>query len=193
MLDALFPRAKQRVLALLFGQPDRMFATMELIKLAAVGTGAVQRELDRMTSSGLITVSLVGGQKRFQANGSSPLFEPLRDIISKTAGIAEQVKAALEPLASAIQFATLYGSIAKRTDVATSDVDLLIVTNQLTLERVYAALERVEKRLARRVSPTLYTSDEFLRRRKSKQPFLTKVLSGVHEVLIGSEDAISTR
>jgi predicted nucleotidyltransferase len=193
MLDALFPRAKQRVLALLFGQPERVFATMELIKLADVGTGAVQRELDRMTSSGLVTVSLIGGQKQFQANGSSPLFEALHDIVSKTSGIAEQVRATLEPLVSSIQFAALYGSVAKRTDGATSDIDLLIVTNQLTLERVYATLEPLEKRLGRRVSPTLYTSDEFLRRRKAKQPFLTKVLSGAHVVLLGSEDAVSTR
>ncbi|MFN0249661.1 MAG: nucleotidyltransferase domain-containing protein [Kofleriaceae bacterium] len=193
MLDALFPRAKQRVLALLFGQPERVFATMELIKLAAIGTGAVQRELDRMTSSGLVTVSLLGGQKRFQANGTSPLFEPLRDIVAKTSGIAEQIRSALAPLASSIRFATLYGSVAKGTDAAMSDVDVLMVANDLALERVYTALQPVEERLSRRVSPTLYTSDEFLRRRRAKQPFLTKVLSGAHVVLLGSEDAVPTR
>ena len=74
-----------------------------------------------------------------------------------------------------------------------SDVDVLIVTNDLALERVYTALQPVEERLSRRVSPTLYTSDEFLRRRKAKQPFLTKVLSGAHVVLLGSEDAVPTR
>jgi predicted nucleotidyltransferase len=193
MLDALFPLGKQRVLALLFGQPERLFATMELIKLAGIGTGAVQRELDRLTSSGLVNITIASGQKRFQANATSPLFAALSDIVSKTSGIAEQVRAALTPHAPSIAFAVLYGSVAKGTDGARSDVDVLIVADDLALERVYEALQPVENRLARRVRPTMYTRDEFLRRRKAKQPFLTKVLGGAHDVLFGSEDAVSTR
>lgn len=193
VLDALFPRTRQRVLSLLFGQPQRSFATMELIGLAQAGSGAVQRELDRLVGSGLVTVTRVGNQKRFEANRASPFFAALHDIIDKTAGVADVVAAALGPLAQSIRFAVLYGSVAKETARAGSDIDVLIVTDELTLERVFAALEPVEKRLGRAVSPTLYTSDEFLRRRAARHPFLTKVLAGKHVVLIGSEDAIRPR
>ena len=43
LADALFSRVQQRVLALLFGQPERRFQSAELIRLANSGTGAVQR------------------------------------------------------------------------------------------------------------------------------------------------------
>ncbi len=191
MLDALFTRTKQRVLSLIFGQPDRSFATMELIKLAGSGSGAVQRELERLVKSGLVIATVSSGQKRLTANRASPLFDELRRIVDKTAGTDAVLTSALAPLAAAIQFAVLYGSVAKGTDVASSDIDLLIVTDNLTLEEVFAALEAAEQRLGRRVSPTLYTSDEFRRRRKARHPFLTKVLSGTHVVLVGSEDAVA--
>ena len=68
LADALFTTTQQRVLALLFGQPARSFFATELIELTGSGSGAVQRELKRLTSSGLITVTPIGKQKHYQAN-----------------------------------------------------------------------------------------------------------------------------
>lgn len=192
MIDALFSRTKQRVLALIFGQPDRSFATMELIRLANAGSGAVQRELERLVSSGLVNVTVAERQKRFAANRDSPLFEELRGIVEKTIGTAHVLETALKPLAPSVRFAVLYGSVAKETDRATSDLDVLIVADDLALERVFAALQPAEERLGRRVSPTVYTVEEFTRRRSERQPFLTRVMSGKHVVLLGSEDALTT-
>jgi predicted nucleotidyltransferase len=191
MLDALFPRTRQRVLSLIFGQETRAFGTRELIKLAQAGSGAVQREIDRLVSSGLVTVTMSGNQKRFSANQTSPMFEELRGILEKTTGVASTLQISLAPLSPSVKFAVLFGSVAKETDHATSDLDVLIVTDDLTLERVFEALDPAEKRLGRRVSPTLYTSIEFLRRRKARHPFLTKVLAGKHIVLLGSEDGVT--
>jgi len=193
LADALFPRTKQRVLALLFGQPDRAFATMALIGLAHSGSGAVQRELDRLVGSGLAEVTLVGRQKHYRANRTSPIFEELRSIVEKTAGVAGVLRAALAPIAASVRFAALYGSVAKETDRATSDIDVLLVADDLTLEDVFTTLQSAEARLGRHVSPTVYTTDEFRRRKKARHPFLTKVLSGTHVVLLGSEDALAPR
>jgi predicted nucleotidyltransferase len=189
MVDALFPRTKQRVLALLFGQPDRSFSTTELIGLAESGSGAVQRELDRLVASGLVTATRAGRQRLFSANRAAAIFDELRGIVDKSAGVVETVRNALAPLASRIRFAAVYGSVAKARDRATSDVDVLVVADDVTLEALYAAFEPAEARLGRRVSPTLYTTDEFRRRRAAGQAFLTKVLGGAHVVLMGSADA----
>ena len=139
LTDALFTSTQQRVLALLFGQPDRSFFVTELMSLADSGRGAVQRELRRLAQSGLVTVTKVGNQKHYQANRDSPLFEELCSIIKKTVGLQEPVRAALEPLRNKISLALIYGSIAKRSDTAASDIDLLLVSDELTLEEIYAA------------------------------------------------------
>jgi predicted nucleotidyltransferase len=179
------------VLGLLFGQPGRSFFATELISLAGAGSGAVQREIQRLVESGLLTVSRVGNQKHYQANRAAPIFKELHGIVIKTLGPAGVLRAALAPLAARIHAAIVYGSVAKRSDNAASDIDVLIVADGLTLEAVYAALAPAEKRLGRRVSPTLYTPGEFQRRRVARNPFLAKVIAGEHILLMGSADAIA--
>lgn len=160
----------------------------ELVALADSGSGAVQRELVRLAQSRLVIVTKVGNQKHYQANNESPLFDELSSIIKKTVGLQEPIRAALEPINDKISLALIYGSIAKRSDTAVSDVDLLIVSDKLTLEEVYAALAPVEKLLDRNVNPTLYNSKEFKQRRKARNPFLTRVFNGPTIILIGSAD-----
>jgi len=166
------------VLALLFGQPERSFFTNELIGLVGAGSGAVQRELRRLVESGLVTVTRLGSQKHYQANAGAPVYAELRGIVTKLLGPAEALRAALMPFGDAMRLALLYGSVAKGSDTAHSDIDLLLVSDSLTLGQVYEALAPVELQLGRRVSPTLYTTAEFQRRRSSGNPFLTKVLAG---------------
>jgi predicted nucleotidyltransferase len=169
----------------LFGQPERSFFATELIELTRAGSGAVQRELARLEQSGLVTVTRIGNQKHFQANRAAPLFQELHSIVLKTVGLLGPLRDALAPFVDCIRLALVFGSVAKRTDTSSSDVDLLLVSDKLTLEQVYTAMSPMERKLARRISPTLYTSEEFDRRRKSGNSFLTKVLAGEHTVLIG--------
>lgn len=188
LADALFTSTQQRVLALLFGQPNRSFFVTEIMSLADSGRGAVQRELAKLSRSGLATTTRLGNQKHYQANHDSPLFEELCSIIKKTIGLQEPIRGALEPLAEKISLALIYGSVAKRSDTSASDIDLLLVSDELTLEALYTALAPVEKLLARRVNPTMFTSNEFRQRRKNKGTFLFRVLDGPTITLIGSTD-----
>ena len=190
--EALFSSTQQRVLALLYGQPERSFKVSELIALAHAGSGAVQRELERLAQSGLVTIESDAGRKYVQANASSAIFGELRSLVDKTLGIPRMLAAALEPVADRVRFALLYGSVAKGSDGTASDIDVLIVSDRLSLEAAFALFEPVEARLGRKVSPTIYTLKEFLRRRRERQPFLTRVLEGKHHVLMGSADAVGS-
>jgi predicted nucleotidyltransferase len=188
LADALFTRTQQRVLSLIFGQPDRVFLQQELIEQAGSGSGAVRRELDRLTESGLVTVERVGAQKHYRANRSAPIFEELRGIVMKTVALTDPLRDALRPLKKNIRLALVYGSVARGEDRAQSDIDLLVVADDLPLERLFARLAPAEKKLGRKVNPTSYTSGEYARRRNSANPFLQKVLTGPHIVLMGEID-----
>ena len=188
LADALFTSTQQRVLALLFGQPDREFFVTEIIELAGSGRGAVQRELARLARSGLAAVSRVGNRKHYKANRNSPLFDEICSIVRKTIGLEVSVRNALKPLEDRLIVALLFGSIVRRTDTAASDIDLLLVSDDMTLEAVYAAMAPVEDMLGRRVNPMIYTSDEFRRRRKANSGFLNRILQGQHVILMGSLD-----
>lgn len=190
LADALFTATQQRLLGLLFGQPDRSFFVTEIIDLAGVGRGAVQRELLRLEQTGLLIAEKRGNQKHYRANPSAPIFDELCSIVRKTVGIETQIREALAPLAARISAALIYGSVAKKTDAATSDIDLLIVADELTLEDLYSALSPAEQQLGRPVNPTLLTTKELDKRRASGNPFLERVLSGPVSPLIGELDAI---
>ena len=159
-----------------------------MMALTGAGRGAVQRELQRLAESGLVTITKVGTQKHYQANSESPLFDELCSIVRKTVGLEEPIRGALAPLAKRIRLALIYGSIAKGLDTAASDVDLLVVSDDLTLEDLYRALSPAEAALARKINPTLYTTAEF-RRRKSQRSFLKRVLEGPTITVLGSIDA----
>src|SRR5258708_19858893 len=89
LADALFTKTQQRVMRVLFGQPERSFYASELIRQAGTGSGAAQRELAKLEGSGLILARRIGHQKHYQANPTSPLYSELRTIVLKTVGLAE--------------------------------------------------------------------------------------------------------
>lgn len=184
MPEALFTNTQQRVLGLFFGQVERSFALSELVALAQSGTGAVQREVRRLVESGLVSQLESDGRKRYRANAEAPIFDELRALVAKLFGVEKVVRDALQPLRGRIQLALLYGSSAKGAATATSDIDVLVVADDVTLEDVFATLGSAEKELGRRVSPTLYSTEEFARRVRERQPFLTRVLEAKHHVLM---------
>ncbi len=188
LADALFSGTQQRVLAWLFGQPERSFYANELIGLAAAGSGAVQRELARLAQSGLVTVRAVGNQKHYQANPESPIYAELCGIVQKTVGLAEPLREALAPLAARIRAAFVYGSVAKREDTAAGDIDLMLISDDLPYSDLYVQLETVSHRLGRTVNPTIYTPQELAKRIKRNEAFTTRVLAQPKVWLIGGED-----
>lgn len=185
--DALFTKVQQRVLAVLFGNAGRSYYANEVIALAGSGTGAVQRELSRLEATGLVTVTRVGKQKHYQANAHAPVYEELRGLVLKTSGVIDVLRLALQPLANHLAAAFVYGSVAKQSDTATSDVDLMVVSDSLTYADLYAALENATKTLGRAVNPTVYTPQELKKRLRSDNAFVKRVISQSKLWVIGTE------
>jgi predicted nucleotidyltransferase len=191
LANALFSKVQQRVLGVLFGNPERSFYANEMISLAGSGTGAVQRELGKLAGAGLATVRRQGNQKHYQANAASPVFSELRGLVLKTTGLAGVLRVGLAPLTPQIATAFVYGSLAKRRDTAGSDVDLMIVSDTLSYAEVISALEPAVHALGRPINPTVYTSREFARRLHSGKAFLTRVIKQPKIWLIGDENVIA--
>jgi predicted nucleotidyltransferase len=191
LAGALFSGTQQRVLGLLFGQPDRSFYATELITLAGVGSGAVQRELARLAQSGLVTVKPVGNQKHYQANPDSPIYEELCSLVRKTVGMAEPLRAALAPLAAHIKVAFVYGSIAKQQDTARSDIDLLLVSDTLTYGDTILALQELGAQLGREVNPNIFTPQDFAKRLREGGAFVSRVMAQPKVWLIGGPDDLA--
>ena len=188
--EALFSKTQRRVLGLLFGNPDRSYYTNEVVRFAGAGIGAVQRELATLSAAGLLTITRIGNQKHYQANRESPIFEELRGIVLKTFGAVDVLRLALAPLANRIRVAFIYGSVAKGTDTARSDIDVMVISDSLAYPDVVTALTEAEKELGRAVNPSIYKGDEFRRKIAGDNAFLKRVLEQPKVLLIGSDDGL---
>ncbi|HVS32908.1 MAG TPA: nucleotidyltransferase domain-containing protein [Thermoanaerobaculia bacterium] len=188
--DALFPTVRKGLLRLTMGDPARWWYLSELAEALDTTPSSLQREVEALAQTGIFDVRRDGRRTYYKPNEKSAIFEELRGIVLKTMGAAQEIRAALAPIAERLSLALVYGSAARGSDRANSDVDLLVVADDLTLEELYDKLARAERKLRRKVNPTLYTSEEFRRKRTSSNPFLQDVLSGDRILLIGSEDGL---
>ncbi len=147
----------------------------------------MQREVGRLVLSGLVTVRPVGNQKHYQANPASPIYEELCGIARKTVGIAEPLRASLAELEDQILAAFVFGSVAKQTDHAASDIDVMIISDSLGYADAVAALEPVAQGLGREINPVIYTPKELAKRVADDSVFVSRVLSQPKVWLFGSE------
>lgn len=184
---ALFTKTQQRVLTYLFGQPERTFFANELIKLAGAGAGAVQRELKKLTESGLVCTEMRGNQRHYQANPKSPIFTELTQIVQKTFGLAQPIREALLPHQDAIQCAFIFGSVAKKQDTVTSDIDLFVVSDTVSYADLMNQLLGTEVRLGRTINTTIYTARDIRQRLQQGNAFLTRTIAQPKIWIIGSE------
>jgi predicted nucleotidyltransferase len=188
--EALFTKTQRQVLGLLFGNPDRSFYAKEIVRHAGVGTGTVLRELEKLSKAGILTLQHIGNQKHYQANRESPIFQELRGLVIKTFGLTDVIRETLQNLAGQIDTAFIYGSVAKGMDHAKSDIDIMIISRSLAYPEILATLHQVEKKIGRKVNPTIYSPVEFTKRVETDNAFVNRIIDQPKIFLIGTEDDI---
>lgn len=185
--DALFTTTQQKVLGLLFGKPDQSFYTNQIARWAQVGKGSLMRELDRLQRSGILNVSRVGNQTHYQANAHCPIYAELLGIVHKTIGIAEPLRKALQPFSEKLNWAFVYGSIAKGQANASSDIDLMLIGDGLHYSDVMERLMPMEEQLGRTLNPTLYTPSDWAAKLSSGNSFVVRVAQQNKINLLGKD------
>jgi predicted nucleotidyltransferase len=185
----LFGKTRRALLGLFFTRPDESFHLREVVRLTGAGMGAVQRELHALVTGGILRRSVRSHRRvEYAAERASPVFDDLRSLMVRTAGMGDVLRAALAPLAPQIWLALVFGSFARAEQHRSSDVDLLVVSDTLDFKRLVGALQSVEEQLRREVNPVLYGTAEFRRKLATGNPFLRRVLTAEKIILIGNEN-----
>ena len=184
-LDSLFPRTRQAVLIATLLQPDQWWYLSALAKHLGVRPSSLQRELACLTSVEILHQRRDGNRVYFQANPDCPFLPELQGLLVKTAGMMDVLRETLTPFATRIDWAFIYGSVARAEHLAASDIDLMII-GTVGLADLSPALRHAEKRLNRAVNPTLYSREEFATKRRARDHFLTAVLDGTTLCILGA-------
>lgn len=174
-------------MSLLFGAPDESFYVREIARQIETSVGTVQRELTLLADVGFVNRSQRGNQVYYQANQEHPDYPELRALLAKTLGVFQLLKSALAPIESRIDFAFVYGSVARGEEKATSDIDLMVI-GTATLDNVLDAVGPLEKQLRRPVNPTIYSRKDLKKRLHEGNHFLQSLMDSKKVFLIGDED-----
>ena len=188
--QTLFGKTRRAVLSLLYSQVDDAFYLRQIVRVAGVGLGAVQRELKQLSDAGIIQRIVRGHQVYYQANPRCPVFAELKSLVVKTVGVGAALQTALASLGDRINVAFIYGSIARSEEHQDSDVDVLVV-GKATFAEIVSSLSEAQKTIGREINPTVYPLPEFRSKVAAGHHFLNTVLRGPMLFLIGDKHELA--
>lgn len=186
VIDALFPDIRGRILAATLTRPEKQWYLSELSTFLHTQPSSLQREVDALSKAGILEQWRDGRRVYLKPDTQSPVFPDLKSLFDKTTGLVPVLQQALKSFGEKLQFAFLYGSIARSEEESESDVDLLIVGN-VGLAELVPMMRKAEQALGRSINPTIFSAQEFIRKARTHDHFLSAVLKGAKQFVKGSE------
>ena len=189
LASLIFSDYRRRVLSLLLLHPGTTYHVRELARLTGTSAGALHKELSKLTKGGVLCRQEVGNQVRYGANCECPIFEELASIVRKTSGLVDVLASALSSIEKQIDFAFVFGSLARGEQNSNSDVDVMVV-GELGFAEAVQVLHPVQQTLQREINPVVYSLDEFRRRIISDDSFVLQVLAQPKLFIVGNENEL---
>lgn len=189
LADTLFSKTQQQVLGLLYGNPDKSFYFNEIRRAAGMGVANIKLELERMEDAGILQRVKIGNQQHYQAEPLCPIYTELRSIVTKTLGLADVIAQGLKTVEQKIDLAFIFGSVAKNTENAGSDIDLMLV-GKITLEEFTNAFYPLQEKLGRYINPRIYNEAEWHELLNEHGGFIKDVIKNPRLDLIGSTNEL---
>lgn len=183
-IDAIFPRTRQAILAATLLHPDHWWYLSDLARHLGVRPSSLQREVAALADAGILHQRRDGNRMYFQPDPDCPFLVELQGLMLKTVGLVDVLREVLEPFTDRIDWAFVYGSMARSEELASSDVDVMII-GRIGLADIATALRQAERHLNRPVNPALYSREEFTTKLAAGHAFLRAVLDGEKLFILG--------
>lgn len=183
MLAKLFTsNTRAEIMRILFDGESKEYYLRDIEKRTHIHINSLQKEVKHLLSIDLIKARKDGNRIYYKANVESPIYIDLVSIVEKTVGIVALLKDKLRD--PKIECAFIFGSMAKNKEKAASDIDLIII-GDLGMRALTKLLSGLQEKLGREINPHIYTKEEFIKRIKSKDHFITSVLKEEIKPIIG--------
>jgi len=183
-IDALFPAVRQEVLAATLMLPERWWYLSDLAARLRRSPSSLQRELGRLADAGILETRQEANRTYYRPNADCPLLPELTGLVAKTVGVADVLRRALAPFAKRIEWALVYGSLARGEEVSESDVDLLVIGDVKLAEFAWP-LKGAEAELGRPVNPSVFPRREFATKVRAGNHFVRSLAAGDKLFLLG--------
>jgi len=182
--EILSSRSRAAIFKLLFSGMEKELHVREIQRRSTLNDSTIRQELRK-----LVRLDLVKGRKDsnriyYRANKENPLYPELRNLVIKTTGVADVLREALRD--GRIQLAFVFGSIAGGEETAGSDVDLLVI-GEIGFRSLSELLSGVSEKIGREINPHVMNKDEYSKRIKSNEHFITHILKSPKIFIVGAD------
>ena len=184
--EILSSKIRAEIFRMLFGLSDESLHMREIERRSGFAIGTIQTELKKLLKLDLVKKRRDGNRLYFTANRDHPLYPEIHNLVLKTVGLAEYIKAALEKSAE-INLAFVFGSLADNRENAESDVDLMVI-GELGLKKLIGLLSGVSEQIGREINPHILSSSEFSNRVAEKDHFISRVMESPRIFITGDEN-----
>ncbi len=183
-------KTRRELFRLYFTNPDTEYYLRDLERILNIPVSMVRNELLRLETEGLFISHKKGNLVYFSLNKSYPLFDEFKSIVFKTVGIQGLLRQTFQKI-KGVKIAFIYGSFAKNEEKTSSDIDLLVI-GELDEDNLVREISHLEKVLKREINYTLYTGNEFKKKKRQKDSFILDVMRSKKIFLIGRTDDLQT-
>jgi DNA-binding transcriptional ArsR family regulator len=188
LVELLSSRVKAEIFRLLFGVGAHELHVREIERQSGLADATVRQELKRLLRLGIVAARPDGNRIYYRANTVHPLYTDIRNLVLKTSGLVEALRQALD--SPEISLAFVFGSVAAGAEQAESDIDLIVI-GSLSLRQLGKLLSGIAARVGREINPHVFTVEEFSRRRRARDHFISAVLAAPKLFVKGSEDELT--
>ena len=186
--ELLSSRGRAEIFCLLFGPARSELHVRELERRTGLSDATVRQELKKLTRLGVVEARRDDNRTYYRANDAHPLYPDIRNLVLKTSGLTDVLREALDGAAD-IELAFVFGSIASNTAKAHSDIDLMVI-GTIGLRQLSKRLSGLEATLGREVNQHVLMPEEFARRARERDHFITAVLGTPRVFVVGGEDEL---
>lgn len=185
-LKIIKSRTRSSILALFFNHPGNEYYLRQIEGLTGYSVGNIRREMGMLEADGLFISRNIGRIKLYSLNKTYPLYNEIKSIIRKTIGIEGSLKAELKRFKD-IDFAFIYGSLAEEKDKVLSDVDIIVI-GKVSPKEMKALFFEYQAKIGRETNSTVYRPDEFLKKLKDKNHFISSLVKAKKIFIKGEEN-----
>lgn len=184
--DLIISRVRVKLLEIFLSTPGQIIHVRELVRKSKEEINAVRRELLHLEKAGILSKEHRANRLYYSFRKDYPLYYDLLELVTKTTGLGQAILKTKNKLGR-IKFAMLSGKFARNIPGSADEVDLLVVGNVVVAE-VASLVREEELRRGREIFFTPMTEEEFVFRKKKKDPFILSILTGSRIMVIGDEE-----
>ncbi|EKD65044.1 MAG: hypothetical protein ACD_50C00207G0006 [uncultured bacterium] len=188
LADLITSKSRVKLLKVFLASPSDMYHVRELVRRTGDEINAVRRELLFLEKRSLLTKEPRANRVYYQLNKNYTFYFDLLRLGVKILGLGEEILKNRAKIGK-IKYAMFSGRFSRRLPKDPEEVDFLIV-GTIVLPELAALIREEEKRLNTEINYTVMSEEEFLFRKKKRDPFILSILSGSRVMLLGDEESM---